>query len=160
MAQRFMLIIMLMFLASAFLSAQPEEPPQRAFGMYPERIEKYKKMRLIEVLELNEEEAVRFTAKYNEHHKNMRGILGARMKLVDELEELLRQKAPESEYKKYIDELFAVDQKMFNERQRFHADIRAMLTPPQTARFLAFDRNFNRELRRAMDDLRRERRRR
>lgn len=130
-------------------------------GMGPERLERYKRMRLIEVLELNEEDAAKFVAKHKKHQNIMHELMQERMKIIDELEQSLRDKSRDN---KKVENLFArldeSDQKMFNERKRYQADIKSMLTTEQMVKFYVFDRNFNRELREAVEQMKRERRRR
>jgi len=134
-----------------------DDPPKHHPGMGPERLEKYKKMRLIEVLDLKEEEAVRFMAKYNTHENTVRDLMKERMDLVDQLEKALKEKGGDKDFQKLFGQFDENEQKMFNERKRFHNEIRSSLTAEQAAKFLVFDRNFNRELRGAMEDMHRER---
>ncbi len=141
----------------AFQDKDQPDPPRHHPGMGPERLEKYKKMRLIEVLDLKEEEAVRFMAKYNTHENTVRDLMKERMDIVDQLEEALKAKGGDKDFQKLFGQLDENEQKMFNERRRFHNEIKSSLTTEQAAKFLVFDRNFNRELRGAMEDMRRER---
>lgn len=146
------------------LSAQTDGPPhRRGHGMGPgpgsERLERYRKIRLIEALNLKEEEAVRFSAKMNTHESAMREINKELMDIIDALERSISDKPADKEIQKLFENLDQQQQKMFAERRRFHSELRSLLTSEQMARFYVFERNFNRELREAMDDLRREKRR-
>lgn len=140
--------------------AQPPGPPQHPRGMGPERLEKYKKFRLIEALDLKEEEAVRFMAKYNTHQDNVRNFMKERMEIIDQLEEFIKTKAGEKELQKQFAAFEENEQKMFGERRRFHEEVKKSLTAEQAAKFFVFDRNFNRELREVMEEMRQEHRRR
>jgi len=129
-------------------------------GMGPERLERYKRIRLIEVLELSEEDAARFVAKHKKHQATMRELMQERMKIIDEIERTLGETTPEKKFDQLFARLDESDQKMFNERKRYQADVKSMLTAEQMAKFYVFDRNFSRELREAMNQMRGERRRR
>ena len=145
-------------LLAVFILGEPAfaQPPRHP-GEGPARLEKYKKMRLIEVLDLKEDEAARFVAKYNVHETNMRDLMTERMDVIDELENLLEKNGSGSDFEKLFARLGENDQKMFNERKRFHTDIKSMLKTEQMAKFLVFDRNFNRGVRDAMRNMRRDR---
>lgn len=151
----FLSIAVLLFAQSG--SGQQPFPPGGHPGMGPERLEKYKKLRLIEALDLKEEDAVRFMAKYTTHENNLHDLMKQRMELIDQLELLLRTQASDKEFQKLFTQLEENEQKMFNERKRFQNEIKSSLTTEQAAKFLVFDRNFNRELHEAMQEMRRER---
>lgn len=154
--------LLVLFAVTIFIGesgfGQPPDPPRHHPGMGPERLQKYKKMRLIEALDLKEEEAVRFMAKFNTHENNLHDLMKERMDVVDQLEAILRAKGAAKDFQKLFAQLEENDQKMFNERKRFHSEVKGSLTTEQAAKFLVFDRNFNRELRGAMEDMRRDRR--
>lgn len=150
-------VAVLVFAASIF--AQPPGPQRGQGEKGPEKIEKYKKFRMIEALDLEEEEAVRFMSKYNVHKENVRELMKVRMEIIDRLEQFIKSKGEDREIQQQFTLLEENEQKVFNERKRFHQEIRQSLTPEQAAKFFVFDRNFNRELRSAMEDMRREGRR-
>jgi len=147
--------LVLVCLAGTALS----QPGSGRMRMGPERLERYKKMRMIEVLNLNEDEAARFTGKYTTHENAVRDIMKDRMDIIDRLEESLQKTDGDKNFDKYFADLENNDQKMFDERKRFQNDLKNMLSVEQMARYFVFDRNFNRELREAMEDMRRGRRR-
>lgn len=140
---------------------EPEPMPGwGSHGMGSERLERYKRMRLIEVLEFKEEDAARFVAKHKKHQDTMRELMRERMKIIDQLEQTLGEATSDKKFDQLFARLDESDHKMFNERKRYQADVKSMLTSEQMAKFYVFDRNFSRELREAMEQMRRERRRR
>lgn len=150
------LLVTMVFTVSAF--AQPGRMMGEG-GRGMERLEKYKKFRMIEALDLTEEAAVRFMAQYNTHKDNMRAYMKERMEIIDRLEQSLTSKDGSKEFENLFSLLEENEQKMFNERKRFHEEVKKTLSPEQAAKYFVFDRNFNRELRNVMEDMRRERRR-
>lgn len=153
-------MVFLFTLGTLITSAQDDKPERpRSEGMFPERIEKYRKMRLIEILNLNEEDAVRFMAKQTAHDNAQRELHKERSEVLDQLEKIVQTKAPEKEYAKLFDQLDQNDQKMVSERKRYQTEIKGLLSTEKMAKFMIFERNFQRELRNAMDDVRRDRRR-
>ena len=153
---RFLSLAIALVLLIGTVSSQPMGQGMR---MGPERLEKYKKMRMIEVLNLNEDDAARFTAKYTSHENTVRELMKQRMGVIDGIEESMQKTDSDKNFDRLFTQLEENDQKMFNERKRFHDDLRSMLTKEQMAKYFVFDRNFNRELREAMDEMRRGRRR-
>ena len=123
-----------------------------------ERIENLRKVRLVEILELKEDQAVRFLARMNEHDAARRSLVKERGDALDRLERLIRNKADDNEYEKAFADVAAVDDKIAAERKGFFAGLSDILTPTQRAKMLIFERRFERELRDAMREAQRRRR--
>jgi hypothetical protein len=147
---------------TGLLYAQPQGERWREM-MGPDRIEKYKKMRLLEVLNLPEESAVRFNAKFNLHEDKLREFRKMQDELQDRLEESLKlQKEStknEKEIQKYLDQIDDSRLKMSNEDKRFLKEMREFLSSEQMAKYYIFQRNFERELRDAIREMRKDMRR-
>ena len=126
-------------------------------GPAPERLDKFRKMRLVEVLKLNEDDAVRFFVKQNLHEETQRGLMKSRNDLLDDIEDVVKDNEEKGEVQKLTDQVLSVDQKIFNERQRYQEEIRKLLSPEQFAKFLLFERNFGRQVKDALEEMRQER---
>jgi hypothetical protein len=133
------------------LFAQPGPPPgdQRPF----QRIEQWKKVRLIETLGLNEEQSARFIARLNEHDAARRSLFKERMDALDRLERLVQNHASEKELVEVFPEVTAVDDKIIQEDRKFFNGLSEILSPEQRAKYLLFERHFERELREAMREV-------
>ena len=151
------LIMAALVLCSDQANAQRRHPPRDQGGPRPERLEKFKKMRLIEVLKLSEDDAVRFFAKQSTHEDTQRELMKSRNEALDKIEDADRGKADNKSIQNLIDEIESLDQKMFAERQRFHEDIRKLLSAEQFGKFLVFERNFGRQVKDALQEMRGER---
>ena len=136
-------------LLSSVLRAQPmrmgDERPL-------ERIEQWKKVRLIEVLNLNEEQSVRFFARFNDHESMKRELAKQKEELLDKLERLVRNHADDKEIEKMFPDVVAVNQKLADVHLRFFNSTGDILSAEQRAKLLLFERHFERELREAMKD--------
>jgi len=124
----------------------------------PERIERFKKMRLVETLKLNEEEAIRFFAKQSAHEDKMKELMESRNKALDKIQDIVQDKGDRKDMSKLTDDVLDVDQKIFAERQRYQNEIRTSLTPEQFGKFLVFERNFEHHMREAVKDMIQDRR--
>lgn len=122
-----------------------------------ERIESLRKVRLVEILELKEDQSVRFLARMNEHDNARRAMMKERGEALDRLERLIRNKADDAEYEKAFADVAAVDDKLTTDRRSFFAGLSDILTPTQRAKMLIFERRFERELREAMREAQRRR---
>ncbi len=161
----FVIMISIFLLCDTLFSQPPGEMFQERMG--PERIEKFKMMRLIEVLNLSEESAVRFSAKTNEHERRLRELGKMQDELQDKLDEYIK-KAEEtaknkSRYEKQLKELQKqLDQfeenhsKMLDEKKRFLKELKELLDSEQMAKYYLFQRDFEKELREAIKRLRKD----
>ncbi len=120
----------------------------------PGRLQKFKTMRLIEVLKLNDEDAARFTAIQRIHDDSTRALIKERNERIDDINKLVRGEGPKEGLEERTADVLAIDQRMFDERKRYHQELQRVFTPEQFAKFLVFDRNFNSRVREAIEDLR------
>jgi hypothetical protein len=147
------LLVAMLFLP-VFLLAQPG-PPQG--GRPFERIEQWKKIRLIEILDMKEDQSVRFFARMNEHERTRRDLLRAKGEALDKLDRLVRNHASSAELEKVFPEVLDVDQKIQAEQVQYFNGLSDILSVEQRAKLLLFERQFERELREAMREAQRRR---
>ena len=124
-----------------------------------ERIEVYKKMKLLEVLDLEEENAVRFFSKYNKHESELQAVHREMKETINQIERMVRENAPEPEFEEGFNRLQELETKLDGERRRFLKDLREILTVQQIGKFIVFERNFGERVQEIMREMRRERRR-
>jgi Spy/CpxP family protein refolding chaperone len=141
-------VIALFFFCVALASAQPAMPPPDQRPM--DRIERLKKMRLIEMLDLKEDQSVRFFARMNDHDNVRRDLKRQKGEVLDRIERLVRNHADDQEFEKEYPEVRAIDSKLAEENWRFFDSLKDILTPEQRGKFLLFERHFEVELREAM----------
>jgi hypothetical protein len=147
-----------LLLLPPMLSAQPGRPgDQQGTDRPSDRIENLRKVRLVEVLELKEDQSVRFLARLNDHDNARRALMKERGDALDRLERLIRNKAEDGEFDKAFADVAAVDDKVTAERKSFSAGLSDILTPTQRAKMLIFERRFEKELREAMREAQRRR---
>ena len=154
------------------LAQDPDRPDRPEMRERLERVERMKQMRLIEELQLGEEEAVRFMAKRKEHEDRIRGLADERNSIMDGLETSLGPgpegrsagkgdgksdvkpgAKPEPDIaavEKDIARVLEQDRKIFEERRRYQDEMRKMLNPERFARMLLFERDFQMQVRDAV----------
>ncbi len=137
--------------------AQPPGPGSGQNRHSFERIQQLMKIRMVETLDLNEEQSVRFIARFNEHEKNRRELMKLKNDALDRIDKLISESADEREIEKAFPDVLAIDVRMMEERAKFHEGLSDILTIRQRARLLLFDRKFERELRDAVRETQRRR---
>jgi hypothetical protein len=117
------------------------------------RLEKFRKMLLVEELNLGEEEAVRFSAKQNAHESSIHKLMEERNDLLDQIDSRVKGKVSDQDYRSTSEKVLDLDKRIFDERRRYQEELRGFLTPEQFARFLVFERKFGRQVRNAIEEL-------
>ena len=84
-------------------------------------------------------------------------IMDEKMDLLDKLDRLVRNEADGKEIEAVFPQIQALDVRIVSEREKFFNTLPDLLTIEQRARFLLFERQFERELREAMKEVRRQR---
>jgi hypothetical protein len=123
------------------------------------KLDRFRQMKMIEALDLKEDEAIRFFAKQNIHEKTMQDLMKKRGAAMDALQSSVKDSSNDGgkALDKLIDAILATDQEIFKERNRYQDEIRQMLKPQQFAKFLLFERNFGRDIRGAIRNMVKER---
>lgn len=152
---RLILLVLSVLIIGTIGFAQPRRMHEGR-GRSMERLERFKTMRLVEVLKLSEEDAARLASKQSTHEDNMRDLMKSRNDAIDALAEMSRGDSGKTDPGKRIEEVADLDQKIFAERKRYQDEIQKFLTKEQFAKFLVFERNFGRNVRDAMRDMHRE----
>jgi len=153
----FTLVLLQVAFAQTFPPQRPNFP--RAPGERMQRLEQFKKIRLMEVLQLGEQESIRFFSRYDKFQEELRGLERERSNIIDDLDSLVKRDEKSEAYQKDFDEIVALGQRVADARTRFYKEVRGILTPRQVAKLIVFDRDFGRELREIIQDVQRERRR-
>jgi len=122
----------------------------RRGGMQSQKkINQLEKVKLLEVLELDDETAVKFFRLKDQHEEDMMSLRDKQDKILDIMEETLSEDESKktSSLSKLITDYKKNEMEMTDERDRFHKEIWNVLQPEKYARFLVFERNFRQEVR-------------
>lgn len=136
------LSVMFILFISSLSFAQNEERPG-------EKIRALEKLKLLEVLDLDEETAIKFFARRKEHQERIK-------KLYDEAEEKRKkiraiisstENDDDPEIKKMVKSYFTTHQQIDEERMRFINSLDDILTNRQLAELTLFEKRFREEIR-------------
>ncbi len=136
-------------------SAQPQHENMRPRAM--ERLESFKKVRMLETLKLDEQTGLKLVNKYTKHREMVKDIEQQRSKIIDKLEEQVKGNVSDAEYQKTFSEFIDIESKIAEARGKFLIELKEILTSKQIAEYMIFERNFARDLRDIMKDLQKER---
>ena len=129
---------------SAF--AQDEPPPE---GEGRKRIEDYRRIKLIETLDLKEEQAVRFLAREKEFREAERALMDERQAAIKRLQGVVKD-GNDGDVQKEINGLLQIGKDMIQKRTDYFLGLKDLLTTKQMAKLMIFEDNFARELRRIL----------
>lgn len=150
------ILLCLLFFTMSMTLGQQRRGPGQPWGGF-DRIESYKKVRMLEVLKLGEDQSIKFVSRYNKHQDTMHGFEKERNALVDKLDEQARSDAKDLDYDQTLNSLLDLDKKISGERLQFLDEIKEVLSHKQIAEYIVFERNFTKELRQAIREVQRER---
>ncbi|MDQ7815608.1 MAG: hypothetical protein RDU14_01120 [Melioribacteraceae bacterium] len=139
-------LIILLIIATITISGQMKDPDRRSERPF-EKIEQLEKAKLIEVLDLNEEMAIKFFARRNEHQKNMRELMNNRESLLNDLEKNIKEKGlKDSYYSEQVNKILEHEKLMSLGKQEFIKSLSDILNPQQIAKLTVFEFKFRREI--------------
>ena len=131
--------------------------PNQMGGRSAERLDSFKKVRMLEALKLDEETGLKLINRYNEHREAVKGLEQERMNVVEKLEKQTASNASDGEYLAAFKELAEIERKIAEARSRYVGELKDVLTPKQIAEYLVFEKNFVREIRNTIRDVQKER---
>ena len=149
----------LMLIVSAAISmpgmAQENPPPGQGRGL--ERVEQFKKIRLMEVLNLDEQSSIRFFARYNKYQELLRDLRKRQVQALGRVQALRKSNAADAEYGKMVDELVSVESQINDAKSKYVEELKPVLTSKQLVEYLVFEARFQQNLRDLVRDLPRNR---
>jgi len=152
--KNYLMSMILVLLTVAAATGQPMREP----GSRPsERVEQWKKLRMIEMLDLTEEQSIRFFARLNEHEKQKKELMKKKGDALDKIDRLIRIEAEDEEFGEVFAEISSVNGNLVQLQNNFFERLQEILTTEQRGKLLLFERHFDRQLRNAVRELHRRR---
>lgn len=146
-------ILLIVLFPIIFLQAQGMRR-QAADPKALEKIEQLENAKLIKMLDLKEEDAVRFFARRKEYLTKMHDYLRQRREFVDSTDELLKEedKASAKKYRDKVEEVFELESKIFKEKRNYYKSLANLISPKQILQLMVFEERFRREVREKLMD--------
>ena len=142
---RFTILVIVLVTGSFALRAQDEElaAPSKAL----ERVEQFKKIRLMEVLALDEQTSIKFFARYGKHQRLLQELRRKQVQSLAKVQSMRRAKAADPEYAKLIEELQSLEGESRDAKLKYIEELKEILTNKQIAEYLVFEMRFQQNLR-------------
>lgn len=136
-----------------------EPPPHPMMGQEThEKMMMFRMWRLIDTLDLNEDQAVKFFPLANRYFDGERQMNERRGRAADSLREAIhKDDVSEKDLKEKIDALSKVEEDRTSLREKYFKEATAILSPRQQAQLLLFEDRFQGEIRGMMQELRQQR---
>jgi hypothetical protein len=112
-----------------------------------EKIEQLEKAKLIEVLDLDEQTAIKFFARRKDHQRQMRDLMDTRENMLKELEKNVKEKGvKDNYYSDQINKILDIEKQMSLTKQNFFKSLSDIFSPHKIALFTVFEYKFRREI--------------
>ncbi|HTY36949.1 MAG TPA: hypothetical protein VMH23_07545 [Bacteroidota bacterium] len=147
----------LVLCAVSMAVAQDAQSQPPAPGRALERVEQYKKIRLMEVLNLDEQGSIKFFARYNKYQEQLRDIRKQQVAALGQVQSLRKSQASDAEYNKTVDELLSLERQLNDAKSKYVEELKQVLTSKQIAEYLVFEVRFQQNLRELARDFPRNR---
>ncbi len=144
----FFTICLLMVSSVHSFSQMRDDPPRHM----RDKLNQLEKIKLIEVLEMDEETTLRFFSRRNENQNKMDELAKHADEIITQMEVIFKagKVYTEAELKSLIEEANAIHTETVHSKLDFINSLDDILTTEQIAKLIIFERRFKDELRRAM----------
>jgi hypothetical protein len=139
----------------ATVTAQDAQAPVQ--GKAAERVEQFKKIRLMEVLGLDEQSSIKFFARYNKNLGVMKELRQKQIETLARIQSMRKGKATDNEYAKVVTELRSLEDQVNQAKSNYIDDLKDVLTSKQLAEYLVFELRFQQNLRDLVRDVQQKR---
>lgn len=145
---KYFLLILAVTLGAAFDATAQNEQGAEKKGR--ERIEQLRRVKLIEALELNEEQAVRLSVREKEYREELRALKKRRDNLVSDLRALIEDKADEGSVRKQLAAINEVNLQLVQKKHTYLLSLEDMLSMEKIGKIILFEERFWKEVRRLL----------
>lgn len=116
------------------------------------KIEQLEKVKLIEALNLSEEQSIRFFARRNEHRKEIEKLELRADDIIRDLEKLTDEPNDRNiaEQKRLLNEFLDIRVQIENKRKQFILSLNDILSPEQLSKLVVFEKRFKDEIRKIL----------
>ncbi len=114
-----------------------------------EKIAQLERAKLIELLDLNEDVAVRFFVRRKEFREQQRSLFDERDNMIKGIEKKLKDDVSQTdkEYKDQVHSILTIDERIVDHKEEFYNSLNDILSPKQILKLAVFDDQFMKEIR-------------
>ena len=149
-ALRRLLLLLALLATPIFVWAQDEEPPPPSKAL--ERVEQFKKIRMMEVLALDEQTSIKFFARFGKHQRTLQEFRRKQVQALGKVQSLRKAKAGDAEYAKVIQDLQSLEGESRDAKLKYIEELKEILSNKQIVEYLVFEMRFQQNLRELIRD--------
>lgn len=143
-----MKLLLIVFISQIIFNQTYPQDGRRGDWPRMHRVEQLERVKLIESLNLTEEQTLRFFSRRNEHRKEIESINKKIDEIMEEMYKIINSgEAKESALKKMNEEILSLREKIESKRKQFILSLNDILTTEQISKLLLFERRFHEEIR-------------
>ena len=146
----FTLLILISIALPSF--AQDKKPDKDNGRRGMDKIEELEKIKLIDVLQMNEETTLKFFARRSEYQNKIRELRAGSDAQLDKISDYVKNNDDKNsgELEKMIDKYLSYGEAMAKERKKFINSLNDILSYQQISKLLVFEKHFREELRKIL----------
>lgn len=113
------------------------------------KIDQLERLKLMEILELDEETFIRFFARHSEHKSNVRLSMQGQDKKIADMDAIIKSARPitDKEYADILNDYVEGEKKILQDREAYLKSLQAILKPEQVCKLVVFEKKFRDEIR-------------
>lgn len=138
------ILLITILIAGNIYSQEMDKPP---LGPPNKKFEQLEQLKLLEMLNLDEETAVKFITRRNKSKGKVMEIIKEFDDDLDKMENLLKSDKKDKNYSNYIEKCANYEIKIIEEKNNFFKSLNDILTDEQIAKVIIFERKFKRDVR-------------
>jgi hypothetical protein len=101
----------------------------------------------MEVLNLDEQNSIKFFARYNKYQELLRDLRKKQAQALARIQALRKSNAADAEYGKMVDELLTLESQINEAKSKYVEELKPVLTSKQLVEYLVFEARFQQNLR-------------
>ena len=137
-------VLLLIFLSSMIFAQPHSKKRNNEFG---KRFEDLEKIKLLEILDLDEESAIKFFSRRNEYKNRLKEIKSESEELLLVMEKALETEENNDQFSSYINNSLEIERKFMLEKSNFYKSVEDILSQEQIVKLILFERKFKRDIR-------------
>ena len=126
------------------ISAQPYDMGKNEFS---QRFQDLEKIKLLEILDMEEETAIKFFSRRNKMRKNIKSIFERGESIIEKMEISINESNDKSGLDKLISQSLKIEEEVYEERKEFIESLKEILKVDQIAKLILFEKKFKNDVR-------------
>lgn len=142
--------VVILLLLVSFTVVFGQKDSKKSNRHFSKKFEELQKIKLIEILDLDEESTLKFFARRNAHNNNVEEIKKEEEQIILKMEELVKKEGSIEQYEKLLNELINNENNLLKERISFIKSLNDILTKEQIIKMVLYERRFREDVKKLL----------